>query len=275
MLDKFGMKEPTHLSDEELLLFAADEISKTDADQVRRHLSSCAQCRSREVELKKTFSEFADLRDANFGVTMPSGAGPRALLKARLDAAAMADEKPWWGRFVAGVSPRGWMHLYAALGVAMLCVAVRYRGNDILHRPSVSSYMQARPVPDSSLTPGVTRPVGLADICPRRLSDLDPVVSPSIQKVVFKEYGIGDVPSKDYQVDYLINPQLGGTDDIRNLWPQPYGTTVWNAHAKDALEDRLYQMVCEKQIDLASAQRDIARDWISAYKKYFHTSEPV
>jgi hypothetical protein len=39
--------------------------------------------------------------------------------------------------------------------------------------------------------------------------------------------GIADVPSKDYQVDYLINPQLGGTDDIRNLWPQPYGTTVW------------------------------------------------
>ena len=49
---------------------------------------------------------------------------------------------------------------------------------------------------------------------------------------------------------------------------------MWNAHAKDALEERLQYMVCDKQIDLASARRQIATDWIAAYKKYFHADNP-
>jgi hypothetical protein len=125
------------------------------------------------------------------------------------------------------------------------------------------------------LTPGATRPVTLADICPLNDDDLDPDVAPSKRKAVFDAYGIPPRASgQDYQVDYLINPQLGGTDDIRNLWPEPY-TTVWNARAKDTLEKRLHQMVCERQIDLESAQRDIASDWIAAYKKYFRSEKPV
>jgi hypothetical protein len=275
MLNEVGINEPGHLSDEDLLLFAEGELSRVKADQARRHLLSCQHCQLRGSEFEDTFSEIARLQGAKLDSKIPSGAGPRALLKARLDTIALADAKPWWSRFAIGTSAQGPAYLCAALGVVILCVAARYRPSSIMNRQPVSTYLEARPVPNSNLTPGVTRPVGLADICPRRQSDLDPTVSPSIQKVVFKEYGIADAPSKDYQVDYLINPQLGGTDDIRNLWPQPYGTTVWNARAKDALEDRLYQMVCEKQIDLASAQRDIATDWISAYKKYFHTSEPV
>ena len=77
-----------------------------------------------------------------------------------------------------------------------------------------------------------------------------------------------------FEVDYLVTPELGGAEDIRNLWPQPYEATLWNAHVKDALEDRLHEMVCSGEIDLATAQHDIATDWISAYKKYFHTDRP-
>jgi hypothetical protein len=118
--------------------------------------------------------------------------------------------------------------------------------------------------------------VDLADICPLGDDDLDPAVPSSMQKAVFAEYGIAtDGAARNYQVDYLINPQLGGTNDVRNLWPEPYTSTVWNARVKDALEDRLHEMVCARTIDLASAQRDIATDWISAYKKYFHTPKPV
>jgi len=40
---------------------------------------------------------------------------------------------------------------------------------------------------------------------------------------------------------------------------------------KDALEDRLRNMVCSGQIDLATAQREISRDWVAAYKKYFNS----
>jgi hypothetical protein len=34
-------------------------------------------------------------------------------------------------------------------------------------------------------------------------------------------------------------------------------------------------MVCAGEVDLATAQRDIATDWIAAYKKYFHTDRPL
>jgi hypothetical protein len=276
MLNRSGAKELDHLSDEDLMLFAESEIAGTRAEEMREHLACCSKCQLRGVEIAGVFSEHARLQSANSSGKIPSGARPRMLLKARLSEIASAEARPWWRRFAQETSIRRWAYLYAAFGVALLCVAALARpGDTLFHRQAVTAYVEARPVPNSDLTPGAIRPVALADICPRRQSDLDPAVSSSVQRVVFKEYGIADVPSKDYQVDYLINPQLGGTDDIRNLWPQPYGTTVWNAHAKDALEDRLYQMVCERQIDLASAQRDIAKDWISAYKKYFHTSNPA
>jgi hypothetical protein len=41
------------------------------------------------------------------------------------------------------------------------------------------------------------------------------------------------------------------------------------------LEDRLRQMVCDGQMDLATAQREIAINWIEAYKKYFKTDRPL
>jgi hypothetical protein len=50
---------------------------------------------------------------------------------------------------------------------------------------------------------------------------------------------------------------------------------VWNAHVKDQLEDRLHEMVCRGDVDLATAQRDISTDWIAAYRKYFHADRPV
>jgi hypothetical protein len=34
-------------------------------------------------------------------------------------------------------------------------------------------------------------------------------------------------------------------------------------------------MVCRGDMDLATAQRDISSDWIAAYRKYFHSDQPV
>jgi hypothetical protein len=44
---------------------------------------------------------------------------------------------------------------------------------------------------------------------------------------------------------------------------------------KDDLEDRLREMVCSGSLDLTEAQREIASDWVGAYKKYFHTDKPM
>jgi hypothetical protein len=44
---------------------------------------------------------------------------------------------------------------------------------------------------------------------------------------------------------------------------------------KDALEDRLHELVCENKLSLATAQHDISSNWILAYRKYFRTQEPI
>ena len=83
------------------------------------------------------------------------------------------------------------------------------------------------------------------------------------------------LPDADYELDYLITPELGGSSDRRNLWPERYGARVWNARVKDELERLLPTLVCRGAVDLADAQRDIAANWIAAYQKYFHTDRPV
>jgi hypothetical protein len=62
---------------------------------------------------------------------------------------------------------------------------------------------------------------------------------------------------------------------MRNLWPEPYSNTVWNAAVKDALEARLHELVCQGALDLHAAQRELATDWIAAYKRHFHTDRPI
>ena len=130
-------------------------------------------------------------------------------------------------------------------------------------------------IPDPRLTPGATRPVSANDVCTVSYSDDARLLPASIQHRVLQEYGVAGAQTQGYELDYLISPQLGGTDDIRNLWPEPELSTAWNADAKDALEGRLHQLVCQGKINLATAQRDLATDWISAYKQYFHTDRPI
>jgi hypothetical protein len=79
-----------------------------------------------------------------------------------------------------------------------------------------------------------------------------------------------------YEVDYLITPELGGARLTFGICgPKPYYDTAWNAHVKDQLEERLHEMVCRGDVDLATAQQDISKDWIAAYRKYFHTDHPI
>ena len=44
---------------------------------------------------------------------------------------------------------------------------------------------------------------------------------------------------------------------------------------KDELEELLPQLVCEGKVELATAQREIASDWIAAYQNYLRTGWPL
>jgi len=71
-------------------------------------------------------------------------------------------------------------------------------------------------------------------------------------------------PLHDYEYDHLVPLELGGaTNDPRNLWPEPGATP----NPKDDLEQRLREMVCAGELSLASAQLEIASDWVALYRR--------
>jgi len=70
---------------------------------------------------------------------------------------------------------------------------------------------------------------------------------------------------KEVEIDHLIPLELGGSNDIKNLWPQPFEPRP-GAHETDVLEGWLHGQVCRVGMSLSSAQRTVARDWVAAWK---------
>lgn len=91
-----------------------------------------------------------------------------------------------------------------------------------------------------------------------------------LKRLGIRQYGYSDLRLRDYEEDHLISIELGGSPTARqNLWPEPHHVIGgWDSYAKDRLENRLHGLVCRGRMPLAQAQRDIAGDWIAAYKRY-------
>ena len=257
----------THPSDEELLQFADGETTSQQTATVKQHLAHCWDCRARLKQIEETISDFVVAQHEALDSQLPPGAGPRALLRARL--AEATAQQPTRLHFL----PRAFALRILAYASAVLLVALATMS--IVRTTSFGSHSTARLMPDRRLTPGAARAISTSDVCHASYSDDARLVAASTQEKVLQEYGIDRARAGNYELDYLISPQLGGTDDIRNLWPEPQSATEWNTRAKDALEGRLHQMVCDGTIDLATAQQDLATNWISAYKHYFHTDRPL
>jgi len=244
--------ENSHLSEREMILAADGELPARRKAEVAAHLETCWTCRERMESLQGTITDFVRARNRVLNAGVPAVAGPRALLRARLTeaGASPAKARPFaWGRLVgAGMA-------FAAVIVAVLV--------------TFESTVNAEgPKPKYGITPGETRPISIGEVC--RNSEAEVVthdIPDETRQRVFAEYGIRSPGPNQFEVDYLITPDLGGTESIRNLWPQPYSAR-WNAKVKDQLEQRLHQLVCSGQLDLATAQHAIAVDWIGAYKKY-------
>jgi hypothetical protein len=270
--------ETKHLSDQEILLVTDDELVPSQRIRVHAHLDSCAACRERLAEVKFTLAEFALLRRSDASKQeLPLADVPRAMLQARLAESAASRRRGWWPALDLFTPVRSeWAVVGAALLFAVLGIwAIRHQEARSSEAGPPLAETELGPIPNKDLTPGATLHVTRAEVC-RAAGPVETHPIPaSMRQKVFQEYQTPESHAAEYEVDFLITPGLGGADDIKNLWPEPYTSTVWNAHVKDALEDRLHDMVCSGQLDLATAQRDIATDWISAYKKYFHTQSPV
>ena len=130
-------------------------------------------------------------------------------------------------------------------------------------------------LPRPALTPGATLPVTRADVCIHGYSRKVRDVPEGVKRSVYRAYGIVSHAPGEYEVDHLISLELGGSNSARNLWPESYRTRPWNARVKDQLENELHRRVCDGELDLGTAQRQIAGNWIEAYRYYFHTDRPL
>jgi len=267
--------ENVHLSDHELLLSADGELSRHRAAKVRAHLATCWACRARMAEIEGTIVDFARAYGNARNLKLPSVDGPRALLQAQLTELAAKSKVGSWLRFFwVGSTSRTAM--YAGIALFLIVVVGKLALQHFVGpvENSTLGAIELGAVPDLNLTPGATRTVTINEICSMAHEDVVREVPAFLRKQILQEYRITNVRAEDYEIDYLITPGLGGAEDVHNLWPQPKFLT-WNAHVKDTLEEHLHEMVCAGKLDLSTAQRDIATDWIAAYKKYFQTDRPL
>ena len=266
---KAMLSDDGHLSDQELLLMLDGELHSPEEERVQSHLGACWACRTRKHEIEGAIGNFIQVHRQQFDLRIPPADGPRALLKAHLAELAAPQRTSLLRLFSAT-----WRRLSWAIpaGACALVVLVF-----LLSRPPATKQTESDlsvTLPKPNLTPGATVLASQQEIC-KQSSEKNRLVSLSLRLRVFDEYGIASAQPNAYEVDYLITPALGGADDIHNLWPQSNGGTVWNAGVKDMLEDHLRDLVCDGQLDLSTAQHEIAMNWIETYKKYFHTDRPL
>jgi hypothetical protein len=263
----------SHLSDEEILLFIDRELSSRRHVRARDHLAECQSCSRRRAEFEGALTDFSRIHEETTGSLDSNLFRSRSLLKARIAESALRSNRGWVTRLL-GVGSMS--RQVACASIALMIVGTGYwimhefKGKNGGAQPIE---YQAFALPRRTLTPGAVVPVAVDALCGARAVDNDPPVNPNLQQAVFSEYGLADSSRIAYALDYLITPALGGSDDIKNLWPQPYSST-WNAGVKDQLEDHLHELVCQGRVQLTTAQNEIATDWISAYKRYFHTDKP-
>lgn len=265
----------SHLNDEELLLAIDGELADARAEEVEKHLAECWDCRARKQSLERTISNLVEARHGEFDAQVQPSAGSRSLLKANMAQIAgepVVKERSRVTTFRSSRVRRGLVIAFATAAVVTLIVGgvarIRIQNSEV--------YAEGPLEPRPTLTPGAVTTVNAAEVCGARIDkDALLAIPGSVKEEVFREYGMSAARPQNFEVDFLITPELGGSSDIRNLWPEPYRAPVWNAHVKDQLEDRLRDMVCKGEIELSTAQRDISTDWIVAYKKYFHTDRPL
>ena len=114
--------------------------------------------------------------------------------------------------------------------------------------PAVTQYNIDSTICVSGYTKTVRPPVSVTE--PQKLESM-------------KAYGFTDSPS-NYEFDHLIPLELGGApDDMKNLWPEPHSSSF----TKDSLENYLHDQVCSGNIDLKTAQHEIATNWFNYWMR--------
>lgn len=267
-----NMQPAEHPGDDILVRFVDNELPLMERQQVGRHVTECATCSARAEAIRAILADVA----AEFVAQGDAGDDARELTlqrRHRFEGAllkTMACTPPWPLRLArAFVRWQTQALAAAALILAPFVVPVMLRGS--LTPDPIDSITAA--LPDQALTPGAVSTLTAAELCSG--SRPSRVVTAATRDRVLRSYRMEQVHASEYELDALVTPELGGTTEPANLWPQRYASPLWTAHVKDELERLLPALVCRGEIDLARAQRDLATDWVAAYQRHFNSSVPL
>lgn len=128
-------------------------------------------------------------------------------------------------------------------------------------------------LPVSSCTPGDTLPgVDAAHltvtICdPTWVENQRPPAAETdrVKDAAMLAYGIPPAEKPITELDHLVPLSLGGSSDVRNLWPEVSDKPGKGLHnTKDELELRLHAAVCKGTVQLSAAQAALATNWTTA-----------
>jgi hypothetical protein len=121
------------------------------------------------------------------------------------------------------------------------------------------------PLPDLACTPGaIISTATKTQICVSGYAGSVRNVPTSEKNQVYKEYGIYSHTTGQYEVDHDISLELGGSNDIANLWPEAASPKP-GFHEKDKVENYLHSQVCSGDISLKQAQIEITTNWLAVY----------
>ena len=122
-------------------------------------------------------------------------------------------------------------------------------------------------LPDSACTPGaIFTNATVQQICTYGYTSSVRNVPFSEKDQAYAEYGIYHHYSGQYEVDHLVPLELGGSNDIANLWPEAANPTP-GFHQKDQVENYLHDQVCSGAMSLKEAQIQIATNWLAVYNR--------
>jgi hypothetical protein len=140
-------------------------------------------------------------------------------------------------------------------------------GGTIGQRTKTSGCIAQNGLPDHACTPGALfANVTKDQICTPGYSKNVRNVPSAVKSQVYAEYGIKKHTAGQYEVDHLISLELGGSNDIANLWPEAAEPRP-GFHEKDQVENYLHEQVCSGTMTLHQAQVVIANDWYSVYNR--------
>jgi len=132
-------------------------------------------------------------------------------------------------------------------------------------RTKTSGCVASNGLPDSGCTPGDIFPTAIKEqICVPGYSSSVRNVPDSEKNAVYAEYGITSHTAGQYEVDHLVSLELGGSNDISNLWPEAADPRP-GFHEKDVVENYLHAQVCTGRMALADVQKLISTNWLAVY----------